>query len=75
MRALFLIPGVVCLLLGGIFILVFRRSDILTRESERSMTAQSWAQLVEMGSRTEYNDENRSHTVYMTEMIAREIEA
>ncbi len=64
MRALILIPGVVCLFLGGIFLLVFRRSDILARASERSMTEQCWAQLVDMGSRTEYNYENRSHTVY-----------
>ena len=64
MRALFFIPGVVCLFLGGSFLLAFRRSVILARASERSLTAQSWARLVDMGSRTEYNYENRSHIVY-----------
>ena len=64
MRALFFIPGIVCLFLGGIFLLVFRRGKSRAMASEHSMTAQGWAKLVDTESRTEYSYENRARTVY-----------
>ncbi len=64
MRALFFIPGLVCLFLGGIFFVVYKRCTIADAESERSMIAQGWAKLVDTGSRLEYDYKNRSRTVY-----------
>lgn len=64
MRALFFIPGVACLFIGVIFLLVFRLRSIEDERSERSMIAQGWAKLVDTGSRLEYDYDNRSRTVY-----------
>ena len=64
MRALYLIPGLVCLFLGAVFLLVFRSSRVRQEVSERSMTAQAWAKLAGTGSRPEYDYENRSHIVH-----------
>lgn len=64
MRALFFIPGLVCLFLGGIFFVVYKRCTIADAESERSMIAQGWAKLVDTVSRLEYDCKNRSRTVY-----------
>jgi hypothetical protein len=64
MRALFFIPGVVCLFIGVVFILVFRYRTIADEKSERSMIAQGWAKLVDTGSRLEYDYKNRSRTVH-----------
>ena len=64
MRALFFIPGVVCLFIGVVFVLVFRYRTIADEKSERSMIAQGWAKLVDTGSRLEYDYNNRARTVY-----------
>ena len=64
MRALFFIPGVVCLFIGVVFLLVFRYRSIAEEKSERSMIAQGWAKLVDTGSRLEYDYNNRARTVY-----------
>ena len=64
MRALYLIPGMVCLFLGGIFLLVFRSSRIKQQTIDRDVRGQTWGRLVDTGSRTERNYENRPHTVY-----------
>ena len=64
MSALFFIPGLACLFIGVMFLLVYRRSIIADEASERSMNAQGWAKLADTGSRLEYNYENRSRTVY-----------
>ncbi len=64
MNALYFIPGLVCLFLGGIFFLVYRRCIIADDESEHRLIAQGWAKLTDTGSRLEYNYENRSRTVY-----------
>ena len=64
MRALYLIPGLVCLCLGGVFLLLYRHMCIRQEASDRSLTAQAWAKLVETGSRIEYNYDNRRETVY-----------
>ena len=64
MRALFFIPGVVCLFIGVVFLLVFRYRSIAEEKSERSMIAQGWAKLVDTGSRLKYDYNNRSRTVY-----------
>ena len=63
MRALFFIPGVVCLFIGVVFLLVFRYRSIAEEKSERSMIAQGWAKLVDTGSRLKYDYNNRSRTV------------
>ena len=64
MRALFFIPGLACLFIGVMFLLVYRHSSIADEASERSKVAQGWAKLADTGSRLEYNYENRSRTVY-----------
>ena len=64
MRALYFVPGLACLFIGVMFLLVYRRSNIADEASERSMNAQGWAKLADTGSRLEYNYENRSRTVY-----------
>ena len=64
MRALFFIPGVACLFIGVVFLLVFRYRSIADEKSERSMIAQGWAKLVDTGSRLEYDYNNRARTVY-----------
>ena len=45
MRALYLIPGLVCLFLGGIFLLVYRSSRIKQETTDRDVTAQTWGGL------------------------------
>ena len=64
MRAFFFIPGVACLFIGVVFLLVFRYRTIEDERSERRLIAQGWAKLTDTGSRLEYNYENRSRTVY-----------
>ena len=70
MRALYLIPGLVCLCLGGVFLLLYRHMCIRQEASDRSLTAQAWAKLVETGSRIEYNYDNRRETVYYGQHIS-----
>ena len=64
MRALYLIPGFACLFIGSIFLLIYQRICEQQDASERSLTGQAWAKLVDTGSRSEYNYENRSKIVY-----------
>ena len=64
MKALFFIPGVVCLFIGLVFVLVFRYRTNADEKAERSMIAQGWAKLVDTGSRLEYDYHNRARTVY-----------
>ena len=64
MSALLFIPGGVCLFLGVVFLLISRYGSTRAEESEHRMTAQGWAKLVDTGTRTEYNYENRARTVH-----------
>ena len=64
MRALYLIPGLTCLFLGGVFLLVFRSGRTKQETSERSLTGQAWGRLTETGERVDRDIKNRSHTVY-----------
>ena len=64
MTVFFLIPGVVCLFLGVVFLLVYRHSSTKAEASERNMTGRAWAKLADTGSRTEYDTKDRAHTVY-----------
>ena len=64
MRALYLIPGLVCLFLGGFFLLIYRSSRIKQETTDRDITAQTWGRLVDTESRTELDYKNRAHTVY-----------
>jgi hypothetical protein len=64
MRALFFIPGVACLFIGIVFLLVFRLGSIEDERAEHSMIAQGWAKLVDTGRRLKYDYKNRSRTVY-----------
>ena len=64
MRALYLIPGLVCLFLGAVFLLVFRSSRIRQETEEHSLTAQTWGRLAGTGNRINRNYENRARTVY-----------
>ena len=64
MRVLYLIPGLVCLFLGGVFLLFFRSSRNKQETIDREITAQTWGRLVDTESRTERDYENRTRTVY-----------
>ena len=64
MKALYLIPGLVCLFLGAVFLLLFRSSRNKQDTIERNNTAQAWGRLVDTESRTERDYENRQRTVY-----------
>ena len=64
MKALYLIPGLVCLFLGAVFLLLFRSSRIKQETTDRDITAQTWGRLVDTESRTERDYENRQRTVY-----------
>lgn len=64
MRALYLIPGFVCLFLGGVFLLIYRSSRNKQETTNRDITAQTWGRLVDTESRTERDYENRARTVY-----------
>ena len=64
MKALYLIPGLVCLFLGAVFLLLFRSSRYKQDTIERNNTAQAWGRLVDTESRTERDYENRQRTVY-----------
>ena len=64
MKALFFIPGVVCLFIGLVFVLLFRYRTNADEKAERSMIAQGWAKHVDTGSRLEYDYHNRARTVY-----------
>lgn len=64
MQLLYLVPGLVCLFLGVVFLLLFRSSRLKQEASDRSITAQAWGRLVDTGERIERNYENQAHTVY-----------
>ncbi len=64
MKALYLVPGLIFLFLGGIFLLLFRSSRTKQERSDRLLTARAWARLTETGEKTERNYENQARTVY-----------
>ena len=64
MNALFLIPGFVCLFLGCVFLLIYRHCILKHETIDRSLRGQTWGKLVDTGSRTEYDYDNRAHTVH-----------
>ena len=64
MRFLFLISGLTCLFLGGVFLLVSRSSRIRYETTEQRFTGRAWARLAGTDSRTERDIKNRAHTVY-----------
>ena len=64
MRFLSLIPGLTCLFLGGVFLLVSRSSRIRYETTEQRFTGRAWARLAGTDSRTERDIKNRAHTVY-----------
>ncbi len=59
-----LIFGAVCVLLGIVFLLLFRYLRLREQTLEHSLRAQAWGRLTGTESRIERNYENRSHTVY-----------
>ena len=64
MEGLYLIPGLVCLFLGAVFLLLFRYLRSQQEKKDRTIKAQTWGKLTGTGSRTEYDYNNRSRTVY-----------
>ena len=64
MRALFLIPGLTCLLLGVVFQLVYRNGRARQEACDRSQTGEAWGRLTGTGERTEWDIDNRSRTVH-----------
>ena len=64
MEGLYLIPGLVCLFLGVVFLLLFRYLRGRQEQMDRTIKAQTWGKLTGTGSRTEYDYNNRARTVY-----------
>ena len=64
MRFLLLIPGLACLFLGAVFLLVFRMSRNKQEEEEQRFTGRAWARLADTGSKSERDPDGRAHTVY-----------
>ena len=64
MKVLYLIPGLICLLLGGIFLMVARQSRLELEAQDRDMTARAWGKLSDTGSRIERDINKMSHTRY-----------
>ena len=64
MDALFLIPGAVCLLLGGVFILLFRYNRREQEDADRRMTMEAWGTLADIEERTEEGIDKQVFTRY-----------
>ena len=64
MKAMSLFPGFVCLILGFVFLFVFRNSRLRQETMDRNFTSRTWAKLVNTEARTEYDYNNRSRTVH-----------
>lgn len=64
MDALFLIPGAVCMLLGGAFILLFRYSRREQEDTDRRLTSEAWGTLADIEERTEEDIDKRVCTRY-----------
>ena len=64
MSGLWLIPGLACLFLGVVFLLLFRYLRSRQEEMDRTIKAQTWGKLTGTGSRTEYDYNNRSRIVH-----------
>ena len=63
MKALYLIPGLVCLLIGGTFLFLVRYSRIKQETADRNLKGKTWGKLVHTGSRSE-RDYQATHTVF-----------
>ena len=59
-----MIPGAVCLLLGGAFILLFRYSRKEQEDADRRLIAEAWGMLADIEERTEEDIEKRVCTRY-----------
>ncbi len=64
MSWLYLIPGLICLLIGAGFLLIFRYSNTKEKELGHRVKAKAWAKLTDTGSRIEDRYNNRTYTVY-----------
>ena len=64
MKALYLIPGLVCLILSGIFLMVVHSIGQKQQEQDRNLTARAWGTLSDTKSRTERDIDKRTHTLY-----------
>ena len=64
MSGLYLIPGLICLLMGAGFLLIFRYSNTKENELGHRVKAKAWAKLTDTGSRIEDRYNNRTYTVY-----------
>ena len=64
MKAMSLFPGLVCLILGVVFLFVFRSSRLRQETMDRNFTSRAWAKLVNTETRTEYDYNNRARTVH-----------
>ena len=64
MKAMFLLPGLVCLILGVVFLFVFRNSSLKQETMDRNYTSRTWAKLVNTETRREYDYNNRARTVH-----------
>ena len=61
-KAMSLFPGLVCLLLGVVFLLVFRGSRLRQEMMDRNFTSRTSAKLVDTETKTEYDYNNKAST-------------
>ena len=64
MKLLFLTPGIACLIIGVVFLLLYRYTHNENEDSQRRLTAPAWAKLVRTDNRMEYDYDNKRRTVY-----------
>ena len=64
MSWLYLIPSLICLIIGAGFLLLFRYSNTKENELGHRVKAKAWAKLTDTGSRIEDRYNNRTYTVY-----------
>ena len=64
MKVLYLMPGLICLLLGGIFLFITHHGRLEQETQDRNMTARAWAKLSDAESRVERDLDHKSYTRY-----------
>lgn len=64
MSWLYLIPGLICLIIGAGFLLLFRYSNTKENELGHRVKAKAWAKLIDTECRIEDSYNNRTRTVY-----------
>lgn len=64
MNGLFLLPGLICVFLGVVFLLFYRSYSAKQGVADRNITAKTWGKLTITRAKEQWQTENRYHTVY-----------